>query len=304
MAYEPIPLTARFDSHPGVLVPEGQLDRWTLSGPDGHEVELGLPAYSRFLNHLDFEDGIADHFVSSFGNYGLPWLSKSKPGWENLPMRVATVGVGVPIDVAELVNACTVQFQFFGQPHTNHSPSAYSFWKANSHPEIGTPEQMMKKVKAIREMVPEGTPVGAAVIALNRTVYDDVRFLIDSGFDYIELVAGSVTQLKPGAWLELEADLVACVNAAVRARKDSRATTKLWLTAPTTDSCDWIRWLGAGVDACCIDAFLANRRPAESAAPSSFAGIKVSTQSKFEWIVSALREFQNSFLDLNHFYSR
>jgi hypothetical protein len=304
MAYEPIPLTARFDSPAGALMPEGQLDRWTLCAPGGHAVELGLPAYSRFLNHLSIEDGIADHFVSSFGNYGLPWLGKSKPGWDSLPMRVATVGVGVPIDVVELMNACTVQFQFFGQPHTNHPPSAYSFWKANSHPEISNPEQMAKKVKAIREMVNEGTPVGAAVIGLNRTVYDDVRFLIDSGFDYIELVTGGVTQLKPGAWLELEADLVACVNAALRARKDSRATTKLWLTAPTVDARDWIRWLGAGIDACCIDAYLTSRRPAEAAAPSSFAGIKVSIQSRFEWIASALQEFQNSFLDLNYFYSK
>ena len=303
MVYEPIPLASRFASHENEPNRTGQLNRWTLIGPDGHEVELGLPAYSRMLRHLELEDGLSDHLISSFANYGIPWIGSSQNVWGDQPMRIAPLCVDVPVDVSQLTTATAIQFQFFGKSQSNHLPTSYSYWKTGTSYEIATPEQMIKKVRAIREMAPNGAPVGAAIIAQSQTVYDDVRFLIDCGFDYVELITGSVTQLRPGNWIEFDADVSACVNLAVKARRDSRGAAKLWLSAPIVHARDWLPFLRAGIDACCIDPFVASRRPTEPAATTSFAGIKVATQSKFEWIVSVLREFQNSFLDVHNFYS-
>lgn len=302
MVYEPVPLASRFDSYdePNRT---GQRSRWTLNGPDGNEVELGLPAYSRMLRHLELEDGLSEHLISSFANYGIPWIGASHNSSHNQPMRLAPVSVDSPIDVSELNNATAIQFEFFGKSQSNHPPTSYSFWKPSASFEIATPEQMTKKVLAVREMIPTGVPVGAAIIALSQTVYDDVRFLIDCGFDYVELISGSVTQLRPGSWIEFEAEIAACVNLAAKARRDSRASAKLWLSAPIVQSRDWLPFLRSGIDACCIDSFIANRRPVEPVSTTSFAGIKVATQSKFEWIVGVLREFQNSFLDVHNFYS-
>lgn len=303
MDYEPVPLASRFDSHENESSRTRQPSRWTLFGPDGNEVELGLPVYSRMLRHIELEDGLSDHLISGFANYGIPWIGSSQSATRTQPMGVASLSVDTPVDVDQLVTAAAIQFQFFGVSQSNHLPSSYSHWKAGISYEIATPEQMMKKVLAIREMAPSGTPVGAAIIALSQTVYEDVRLLIDCGFDYVELITGSVTQLRPGNWIEFDADVTTCVNLATKARRDSRAPTKLWLSAPIDQARDWLPLLRSGIDACCIDLFLANRRPTEPAATTSFAGIKVATQSKFEWIVGVLREFQNSFLDIHNFYS-
>jgi hypothetical protein len=303
MVYEPTPLASRFDSHEDEPNRTGQRNLWTLNGPDGNEVELGLPAYSRMLRHLELEDGLSDHLMSSFANYGIPWIGSLQSAAITQPMRIAPLSVDAPVDVAQLVTATAIQIQFFGKSQSNHLPTTYSHWKAGTSYEIATPEQMTKKVLAIREMAPRGMPVGAAIIALSQTVYDDVRLLIDCGFDYVELIAGSVTQLRPGNWIEFEADVASCVNLATKARRDSRASTKLWLSASIDQARDWLPFLRSGIDACCIDPFLANRRPVEPVATTSFAGIKVATQSKFEWIVGVLREFQNSFLDVHNFYS-
>ncbi|MFN7873703.1 MAG: hypothetical protein ACK5PB_00190 [Pirellula sp.] len=303
MVYEPISLASRFDSYEDEPNRAGHRGRWTLNGPEGNEVELGLPAYSRMLRHLELEDGLSEHLISSFANYGIPWIGASQNALHDQPMRMATVSIDSPVDVSQLVTASAIQFQFFGKSQSNLLPTSFSYWKPGASYEIATPEQMMKKVSAVREMIPKGVPVGAAIIAESHTVYDDVRFLIDCGFDYVELIAGSVTQLKPGSWIEFEADVAACVNLAVKARRDSRASAKLWLSAPIVQARDWLPFLRSGIDACCIDSFIANRRPVEPVATTSFAGIKVVTQSKFEWIVGVLREFQNSFLDVHNFYS-
>jgi len=303
MAYEPIPLASRFDGLDSKSNSIQNVNRWTLSGPGGVEVELGLPAYSRMLRHLEFEDGISDHLVANFTNYGIPWLGPSRANWAAFPLRVAAIYSDAPVEVSQLSGAAAIQFQFFGRSRSNHLPSAYSYWKPEGHTEISSPEHMAKKVAAVREMMPERIPVGAALIAMNSTVYEDVRLLIDCGFDFIELITGSTTQLKPNGWIEFESDVATCVNLAVKARRDSRCQTKLWINAPITQAQEWLTMLRAGVDACCIDPFITSRRPAEQPTSTSFAGIKVSTQSKFEWIVGVLREFQNSFLDIHNFYS-
>lgn len=303
MVYEPIPLASRFDSPQNESNRIGQLNNWTLKAPKGQPVELGLPTYSRMLQHIDLEEGLLDHLIASFTNYGIPWVCPPRGSWANQPLRLVPLFVDAPVDVSQLSTASTVQFQFFGKSQSSYSPATYSYWKAGLSYEIATPEQMAKKVLAIREMVPQNVPIGAAIIALNQTVYDDIRFLIDCGFDYVELIAGSVTQLKPGSWIDFETDVNTCVNLAVKARRDSRGSTKLWLSGPLLQSRDWLPMLRSGIDACCIDAFIANRRPTEPPTTTSFAGIKVATQSKFEWIVGVLREFQNSFLDIHNFYS-
>ena len=303
MAYEPIPLASRFESVDRNPNSTNPIHRWTLNAPAGAEVELGLPAYSRMLRHLELEDGLSEYLITSFSNYGIPWLGGSRTTFAGLPMRIACIESDYPVEATQLIGAAAIQFQFFGSSRGTYAPTAYSYWKASGHYEIRTPEHMAKKVAAVRESIPERLPVGASLIASNPTVYEDVRLLIDCGFDFVELVTGSVTQLRPNGWIVFESDIKTCVNLGIKARQDSRRATKLWLSASLTQARDWLPLLHAGVDACCIDSFIANRRPLEQPSTTSFAGIKVSTQSKFEWTLSVLREFQNSFLDLHNFYS-
>ncbi len=77
-----------------------------------------------------------------------------------------------------------------------------------------------------------------------------VRLLIDCGFDFIELIAGSITQLKPDCWIEFESDISICLTWH-KSPSEMRAADEA-MGFPPSHSCLGIGFLiGAlGIDAC------------------------------------------------------
>jgi hypothetical protein len=302
MPFDPLPLTARFDLLQRVSE-EDSSSSWSVLSRDGSPFSLGIPAYSRITSDVELDDVLRETLLSCFGNYGIPWLDKPLAKQSTVPSRVAIVAPDVPIESDGLMGSSAVQFRFFGGALQKSNPSLLSYWKPSMFPELFGVDQLAKKVDAVRTIFFGKVPVGASLIVQEPTVYEDVRFLIESGFDFVELVSAVQYDFRAELRLDFDRDLKSSVTRAVEARRDGRSNVRLWLSAPCLRATDWVDWMRMGIDACCLDSYLAGRRPSVVESAGSFAGIRVQSVSKHDWIRDAVRELQTLLLDAFKFHS-
>ena len=271
---------------------------WEVRLQSGTGWQLELPIYSRILHDSHLSDGLAESLSNTLHTLRIPWLSGTRHLIAASEQRMAPIGIDEPIAIESIHGVSAIQLQMFGVPFKTIPSNHFARWQPAMPIELFDMEQLGKKVAAIREAVHQRIAVGAAVVALEETIYDDVRYLIDSGVDWIEIISSAHHDLNPNAVLEFS-DASAIVSRAVKARGDSRQSCALWLSATVSKPKDWSRWLGEGINACCIDNFLTYRRPVNHTPRDTLAGIRIpsAVSTTHDWIADALREFKASLID-------
>jgi len=271
---------------------------WVVRLQSGTVWQLELPIYSRILNDSHLSDGLAESLAATLHTLRIPWLNGTRHLIAANEQRMSPVGIDESITIESIQGVAAIQLQMFGVPFKKIPSNLFAHWQPAMPIELFDMEQLGKKVSAIREAIHQRIAVGAAVVALEDTIYDDVRYLIDSGVDWIEIISSAQYDLNPNAVLEFS-DASVIVSKAVKARGDSRQSCALWLSANASKPKDWSRWLGEGINACCIDSFLTSRRPFNHTPRDTFAGIRIpsAASTTHDWIAEALRELKTALVD-------
>ena len=134
-------------------------------------------------------------------------------------------------------------------------------------------------------------PIGAAVAP--GTVYEDLRFLIDSGFDFITLLVDIQFAMAAGSSMRL-ASFDSTLEQSAKAVHDSGTKTKLLVSANLLDAVSMFRCIQCGASAVSIDAFLSHAKPQEVApAKDTFGSVLSSfipavTVSPMSWVGPAV----------------
>jgi len=214
----------------------------------------------------------------------------------------------VPVYVNEYFQPATfhhaeqIEVQFFqgiSDPNSHASASQARLTKTHWIPrmprDISSIEQLSRRVDMLRQSSDQqGVLVGAAIAACS--IYDDVRYIIDAGFDYVTLLTHITGELLTSQSLELH-PVDSAISTATRAIQDSgRKGFSLLVTTPPARPSQAIDWFSAGVRAIGIDAMLQQFRPANtSQSGDSFGGFMGGygrpSASRFEWIYDATEDF-------------
>lgn len=236
------------------------------------------------------------HFLAELSGFGIGWVGRSaenSPKWERLsndsivdsPQRIASIDLDEPIDAAALAGASAIELQLYGVPFRSHSSSRRAKWTPSLPIEIFHFEQLSKKISALRMMSLGQAAIGAAVCP--GAVYEDVRFLADSGCDYVCLLVDIQYELTRVGTRQL-APIEPCLELAFKAVKDAGSKIKILLAAELLTPDEMFRHLRSGVAAVCMDGYLARCKPEEPNQPKetfgSILNYAAPAVSAFAWL--------------------
>ena len=181
---------------------------------------------------------------------------------------IQPVFVDEPIDLQPLMHAEQIELQFIPcHSKSNRDPlptgqatsRATSFradrWIPTLPSDLSDVDRMAKRIELLRHTSDQPKVILGGAIAAG-SVYDDVRFLIDSGLDYVNVLSEVAASLSPAkSWSFQPLDYV--IETARRAIDDSGVKGMgLLVSGPIRSLDDGIRMLSLGVDAFSIDSWL------------------------------------------------
>jgi hypothetical protein len=255
------------------------------------------PLFTRLLFDSTLAPGVREHFTSAMKQYGLGWLGPrsnesprttdvhSESGNETSPTRMAPLQFDEPIDVEAFEGAAAVEFQLYGLPFRSLPSSRRAKWTPNLPIEMFEFEQLAKKVECVRMLTHGRCVVGAAISP--GSVYEDVRYMADSGFDYLCLLVDVQCDLSPTGCQRL-ATMQNAVELALNAIQDAGSNMKILLSANLAIVDEMFLYLQMGVSAVSIDGYLASKKPIETAQPkdsySSILSYSPPAVSAFAWV--------------------
>lgn len=175
-------------------------------------------------------------------------------------LSIQPLFVDEPIRFEPLMHAEQIELQFIPsamQPSHSSVASSYSAqrWAPTLPADLTDIEKMSKRIDLIRSSSDQATVAVGGAIPAGR-IYEDVRFLIDCGVDYVcvlsHVVAGAT---PPKTWNFQPIDYV--IEQALGAIDKSGAPdVALLVCSPIENVQDAIRLLASGVDAFSIDSWL------------------------------------------------
>ena len=177
---------------------------------------------------------------------------------------IQPVFVDEPIDLQPLMHAEQIELQFILCHHrSTRDPlptgRATSYradrWIPTLPSDLSQVDRMARRVELIRHASDQPKVILGGAIAAG-SVYEDVRFLIDSGLDYVNVLSEVAAGLSPAkSWSFQPLDYV--IETARRAIDDSGvASIGLLVSGPIRSLDDGVRMLSLGVDAFSIDSWL------------------------------------------------
>ena len=181
---------------------------------------------------------------------------------------IQPVFVDEPIDLQPLMHAEQIELQFIpchSKSNRDPLPTGRATSRATSYradrwiptlpSDLSDVDRMAKRIELLRHTSDQPKVILGGAIAAG-SVYDDVRFLIDSGLDYVNVLSEVAASLSPAKlWSFQPLDYV--IETARRAIDDSGVTGMgLLVSGPIRSLDDGIRMLSLGVDAFSIDSWL------------------------------------------------
>ncbi len=279
------------------------------SGPD--QLTLDPPFFTRLTTDAGLPQNSKRLLMLELKNFGVAWLGdrmelrEPKPGEESSDTfsgahRISPIEVHQPIDVESLRDCSAIELQLYGLPFQTLPNSRRARWTPALPIDISDFEQLGKKIEAMRVITGGKCPIGAAIGPGG--VYEDLRFLIDSGFDFITLLVDVQYALLPTSTLQL-APLEPTLKQATKAVQDSGSKTKILISAALYDSLQMFRCLQMGASAVSIDAFVAKSKP-EVAAPTkeTFGSVlspfvPVTANAAWSWLKPAMNQLVEGLQD-------
>ncbi len=259
------------------------------------EFALAPPFFTRLVAEAGMSLPIKRAYLSEIRNLGIAWLGDAldeNEGTEN-QNRVASIQIDQPIDSESFRTAAAIELQLFGVPFHTYPNSRRARWTPGLPIEISHFEQLSKKIDLLRNLTEGKCPIGAAMAP--GAVYDDIRFLIDSGFDFITVLCQVQYGVSASQALEL-APLAWAVEQSVKALRDSGAKTKLLVAGNLIDGQTMFRFLQMGASAVSIDAFITHAKPKELASVKETFGsvltafVPATSNTSFAWLPPAMSQ--------------
>ena len=246
---------------------------------------LEAPLFTRLTSDASLSLLAKRHLLSELDRFGIAWLGDALPPVERNPKepqptalerlkRIAALQLDQPIDVESFQGAAAIELQLVGRPNQVLANSRRARWTPGLPVEITDFEQVAKRVDVLRVLSQGKCPIGAAVAP--GAVYEDLRFLIDSGFDFLTLLVDIQFEMSTGSSLPL-ASIESTLEHAAKAVHDSGTKTKLLVSANLLDGVSMFRCLQLGASAVSIDGFLANAKPQEVASAKDTFGSVLSS---------------------------
>lgn len=185
-------------------------------------------------------------------------------------LTIQPIFVDEPIHFESLMHAEQIELQFIpSRVSTSHVQNLVSYppdrWIPTLPSDLTDIEKMSKRIELIRSASDQATVIVGSAIPAGR-IYDDVRFLIDCGVDYVNVLAHVVAGLRPAkSWTLQPVDYV--VEQALRAiDKSGVSQVSLLVCSPIASVQEAVSLLSLGVNAFSIDSWLIEQ---SAAAPQS-----------------------------------
>ena len=264
-----VPLLGRIDPLLRVCASE-PTNACTIQASNGlNGFTLAHPLFTRLTADAGLSQNSQRLLLSELKCFGIACLGKVvesndrklQGGSECELQRISPLQIDDPIEVESFQNAAAIELQMVGLPFQSIANSRRARWTPNLPIDISKFEQLGKRVEAIRVVSGGKCPIGAAVCP--GAVYDDIRFLIDSGFDFITLLVDVQYEMSQSCSLRL-APLEPTLEQSIKAVLDSGAKTKVLVSANLSDGLQMFRCLQMGATAISVDAFIANAKPTDA----------------------------------------
>jgi hypothetical protein len=288
-----IDLSVRFPSHrsgSGLSWPAPVFSRLGLDSELNDAQRFSWIKARRELGLTTVDPCPAPHDTSSFPE------ARSLAGG----LHVVPVFVDEPLLPEAFMHAEQIELQFMPCRTAGPSNSAgrgdrHRDWKPILPSDFTQVDQLAARVELLRQASDQpAVLVGGAIAAA--AVYDDVRYLVDAGLDYVCVLADVIYGMQAHASHALRnADIA--IEQAQRAIKDSgRHDVSLLLSTRACNLEDTVNWLSRGIRAVNIDGFLLARQPAvASRAADSFGSFLGDYQRmatpEADWLLSSLKDF-------------
>lgn len=235
-------------------------------------------------------------------------------------INIIPILVDEPCTLNSLLHAEQMELQFFrSRFHSRSNPKSSGYqdryladaWIPTLPSDLMQVDDLAKRIELFRSVSDQPSVVVGGCIAAG-SIYHDVRYLIDSGLDYICLLTDVVGGLMPAKhWYFQSAQRG--IEEANRAISDSGIGDFSLLISGAFDRLEQpLEWLAEGVHAFSIDSYLARQGPSGSAATShssgdafgSFlGGYPSSTSQSYDWIVSAAQQWLTEWSSLRRFFT-
>ena len=241
-------------------------------GPSG-DLTLDPPFFTRLTADAGLSQIAQGRLLTELRSFGIAWLGDAFQSNDGKPQetsedqlmelpRFSPLQLDQPIDVVSFHHAAAIEMQLVGQPFQTLANSRRAKWTPGLPIDIADFEQLGKRVEVLRVVTGGKCPIGAALCP--GAVYEDLRFLIDSGFDFVTLLVDIQYEMSPTSSLQL-APLEPTLEQSIKAVQDSGTKTKILLSANLDDGLSMYRCLQMGASAISIDAFLAQSKPRDVA---------------------------------------
>jgi hypothetical protein len=281
------PLVSRVDSLGHGLVGASGIVCQLFAKDSSNGFTLDPPFFTRLTADAGLSVPAKRLLLSELASFGVAWVGDSIVTSDRNPEdsreeplrmlpRIASLQLDEPLDVATLDQAAAIELQLCGVPFQTLANSRRARWTPGLPVEIAEFEQLEKRVGVLRVLSGGKCPIGALVSPA--AAYEDIRFLIDSGFDFVTLLVDVQYGMSSTSSLRL-ASLYPTIEQSVKAVEDSGAKTKILVSANVVDGLQMFRCLQMGVSAISIDAFLARSKPKEAAAAKETFGSVLSAYS-------------------------
>lgn len=175
-------------------------------------------------------------------------------------LSIQPIFVDEPIGFERLMHAEQIELQFIpagSKSDKGNYSSAYlaQRWMPTLPSDLTDVDKMSKRIELLRSASDQATVVVGAAIAAG-AVYDDVRFLIDSGVDYVNVLGQVAAGLKPAKTIALQPIDWVIEQARAAIDKSGVKDIPIFVSSGIDSTEDALRLLSCGVDAFCIDSWL------------------------------------------------
>ena len=280
------------------------------NGLDGFS--LNPPLFTRLTSDASLSSSSQQLLLSELSSFDIAWLGNvvESIGQTNTGLsenvsksfhRISPLKIDEPFDAPSFQNAAAIELQMVGLPFQTLANSRRARWTPCLPIDISKFEQLGKRVEALRVVSCGKCPIGAAVCP--GAVYEDLRFLIDSGFDFITLLVDVQYEMSQRCSLRL-APLDSTLEQSIKAVQDSGAKTKILVSANVCDGLQMFRCLQMGATAISIDAFIAKSRPTDPVpAKETFGSVlsayvpATATAASFAWVKPAMTQLVQDLRD-------
>lgn len=279
----------------------------------GKGLSWPAPVFSRLGLDTELNDSQRFSLIHARSELGLTTLAprpashdiSSPPEPRSLAggVHIVPVFVDEPLLPEAIMHAEQIELQFM--PCRTAGPlvapswgARHRDWKPILPSDLIQADQLAARVELLRQASDQPAVLVGGTIAA-AAVYDDVRYLVDAGLDYVCVLADVHYGMQSHeSHALLNADIA--IEQAQRALKDSgRHDVSLLLSTRTCTPESTLNWLSRGIRAVNIDGFLLARQPAVASRASDSFGSFLGDYQRMatpeaDWLLSSLRDFLES----------